>query len=218
MADPDFAGREQQFDSSLGSYVGSIMSSLARADIQRQRDWLSAVQTLATPDKDGNMPTLHLASGLTDKGGKAIAGADISFPLVLALLGSQFAATEADAAFTMNTSSTSLDDSNVNAKETGEGEAHFGIGGFSVGVKISVTASESSEHKRTSDYRATTSCSLKMGRTPTPEPIQRMEQAFMKLVDVECTIATAMIEANGKERAQAAGLLPKPGTTPPSGG
>ena len=70
MPDPNYAGREQQFDSSLGSYVGSIMSSLSAADIQRQRDWLAAVQALATPDKDGNMPTLQLSSGLTDKSGK----------------------------------------------------------------------------------------------------------------------------------------------------
>ena len=217
MPDPNYAGREQQFDSSLGSYVGSIMSSLSAADIQRQRDWLGAVQALATPDKDGKMPTLQLSSGLTDKSGKAIAGAAVSFPLVLALLGSQFAATEADAAFTMNVSSTSLDESNVNAKETGTGEAHFGIGGLSVGVKISVTASESAQHKRTSDYRATTSCSLKMGRIQTPEPIQRMEQAFMRLVDVECKIATAEIEANAKERAQAAGLLAKSSTPAPGG-
>ena len=117
----------------------------------------------------------------------------------------------------MNVSSSSLDSSNVNAKETGEGEAHFGIGAFSVGVKVSVTASESIEKKRTSDYRATTSCSLKMGRIQTPEPIQRMEQAFMKLVDVECKIATAEIEANAKERAQAAGLLPKSSAPAPGG-
>ena len=214
MADNDFANREQQFDSSLGSYVGSIMSAVARADVQRQRDWLSAVQALAAPDKDGKVPTLDLRSGLTDKSGKAIAGADVSFPLVLALLGSQLAGTDVEAAFTMNTESSTLDDTNVNAKESGSGEAHFGIGGFSVGVKISVTASESAEHKRTSDYRATTSCTVKMGRVPTPEPVQRMESAFMKLVDVECKIAIAEIEKNAKERAQDAGLLPKPASPP----
>ena len=216
MADSDFASREQQFDASLGSYVGSIMSAVARADVQRQRDWLSAVQALAAPDKDGKIPTLELSSGLTDKSGKPIAGADISFPLVLALLGSQMAGTDVEAAFTMNTESTSLDESNVDAKEAGEGEAHFGIGGFSVGVKISVTASETAEHKRTSDYRATTSCTLKMGRVLTPEPIQRMEAAYMKLVDVECKIAIAEIEANATARAQEAGLLPTPANPPAS--
>ena len=216
----EYADREQSFDSSMGSYVGSFMSSVSRADMQRQRDWVGAVVDLSTPDKDGKIPEIVLHSGISDQG-KAVSGADISFPIVLALLGQQFAADKATMAMTMNVEASSLDESNAQEQESGSGSAHFGIGGLNASVKISVSASETQDHKRTSDYRATTTCSLEMTRVPTPEPIQRVLQAFMKTVDVECKLAEAIINANGQKKAQELGLLPKPDNQPtpqPSGG
>ena len=53
------------------------------------------MQLLTQPDKDGKIPEITLASGITGSDGKPLAGADVTFPVALALMGQQFAGTEA---------------------------------------------------------------------------------------------------------------------------
>ena len=206
----EYTDREGQFDASLGNVMGGWMLDVAKADLARQQGWLEAVQDLTTPDKDGKIPQIVLASGITGADGKAISGADISFPVALALMGQQFAASEADLAMTMNVSASTLDETKGQESGTASGEGKFGIAGLSVTVKVSASFSASEDHKRESDYRATTTASVKMTRVPTPEPVQRVLEAFMKIVDVECKITEAIIEGNARSQAQAKGLLPKP--------
>ena len=114
----------------------------------------------------------------------------------------------------MNTSSSSVDDESYAAKEAGSGSGHFGIAGIGITVKVSVSASESGERKRSSDYRAITKASLTMKRVPTPEPILRLMQGFLTLVDTEADIAKQQFINAATAKAQAAGLLPKSGDTP----
>ena len=109
---------------------------------------------------------------------------------------------------TMNVSASTLDETKGQQSGTAEGEGKFGIAGLSVTVKVSASFSESEDHKRSSDYRATTTAAVKMARVPTPEPVQRVLEAFMGIVDVECKLAKAVIEGNAREVAQTKGLLP----------
>ena len=205
----DYADREQNFNASLGHVMGGWMADVAKADILRQKAWLAEVQALATPDKDGAIPQITLASGIKGKDGKPLSEADITFPVVLALLGEQFAAAEADLSMTMNVSASSLDETKGEQAGSASGEGGGSILGFHVSVKVSASFSESEDHKRESDYRATTSASVKMTRVPTPEPIQRVLEAFMSVVDVECQLAKAQITQNATQRAREQGLLPK---------
>ena len=211
----EYTDREGQFDASLGNVMGGWMLDVAKADLARQQGWLEAIQVLTQPDKDGKIPQITLASGITGADGKAISGADISFPVALALMGQQFAASEADLAMTMNVSASTLDETKGQESGTASGEGKFGIAGLSITVKVSASFSASEDHKRASDYRATTTASVKMTRVPTPEPVQRVLEAFMKIVDVECKITEAIIEGNAQAQAQAKGLLPP--TPKPSG-
>ena len=210
----EYADREQSFNASLGHVMGGWMADIAKADLIRQQGWLEAVQALAKPDKEGNVPTITLASGIKGAQDKPVSGADISFPIVLAMLGEQFAGDEADLSMTMNVSASTLDETQGQQQGSAEGEGKFGIGGLSVSVKVSASFSESEDHKRESDYRATTSANLKMARVKTPEPIQRVMNAFMSIVDVECQIAKARIEQNAQQVAQQKGLLPAGGDQP----
>ena len=197
--------------------MGGWMLDVAKADLVRQQGWLKAVTLLATPDKDGKIPLVTLASGINGPDGKPLAGANITFPVVIALLGQQFAAMEADLSMTMNVSASTLDDTEGQQKGSVEGSGSGDILGFKVGVKVAASFSESEEHKRSSDYRATTTASVKMARVPTPEPIQRVLSAFMRVVDVECQLAEAAIQKNATDAAQKGGQLPSP-TPAPSGG
>ena len=129
---------------------------------------------------------MTLASGIKGPDAKSMAGADITFPVVLALLGQQFAATEADLGMTMNVSASTLDETQGQKAGSASGEGGGSILGFKVSVKVSASLSESETHKRESDYRATTTASRKMARVPTPEPIQRILEAFLSTVEVEC--------------------------------
>lgn len=214
----EYEDREQQFNASLGNVMGSWMVEIAKADLTRQQGWLEIVQALAKPDEDGNIPLITLASGIKGPDDKPLAGADISFPIVLAMLGEQFAGTEAELDMTMNVSASTLDETQGQQQGSAEGEAKFGIAGLSATVKVSASFSESEDHKRESDYRATTSATLKMARVPTPEPIQRMLQAFLTTVDVEAQIAQSLIQGNAKALAQKKGLLPAGDDSPDSGG
>ena len=214
----EYADREKQFDASLGNVMGGWMLDVAKADLARQQGWLEAVQLLTQPDKSGKIPQITLASGITGADGKPLSGADITFPVALALMGQQFAGTEADLGMTMNVSASTLDETKGQQSGTAEGEGKFGIAGLDVTVKVSASFSESEDRKRASDFRAATTASVKMARVPTPEPVQRCLEAFMKIVDVECQIAKAVIEGNAQKVAQQKGLLPPDSKTPSGGG
>ena len=77
-------------------------------------------------------------------------------------MGQQFAASEADLAMTMNVSASTLDETKGQESGTASGEGKFGIAGLSITVKVSASFSASEDHKRESDYRATTTASVKM--------------------------------------------------------
>ena len=218
MADDTYGQRETDFNASLGHVMGGWMLDVANADLVRQQGWLKAVTALATPDKNGNIPTVTLASGITGPDGKPVSGADITFPVVIAMLGQQFAGESAELDMTMNVSSSTLDDTHGQQQGSAEAEGSGSILGFHVGVKVQASFSESEEHKRESDYRATTSAKVTMARVPTPEPIQRVLSAFMSVVDVECEIAKAMIQQNAQQVAQKKGLLPAGGVDTGGGG
>lgn len=214
----EYADREQQFNATLGNVMGSWMLEIAKADLTRQQGWLEAVTALATPDKNGNIPMVTLSSGITGADDKPVSGADIKFPVVIAMLGEQFAGQEADLSMTMNVSASTLDETHGQQAGSAEGEGSVGIGPLKATVKVSASFSEAEDHKRESDYRATTSANLKMARVPTPEPIQRVLQAFLQTVDVECQIATAIIQQNAQAKAQQRGLLPAGGGDDAGGG
>ena len=211
----EYEDREQQFDASLGNVMGGWMLDVAKADLARQQGWLEAIQLLTQPDKSGKIPQITLASGITGVDGKPLSGADVTFPVALALMGQQFAGTEADLAMTMNVSASTLDETKGQESGSASGEGKFGILGLSITVKVSASFSASEDHKRASDYRATTTASVKMARVPTPEPVQRVLESFMSIVDVECKLAKAVIDGNAAKVAQQKGLLPP--TPKPSG-
>ena len=217
-ASSEFFGQANSFNATLGKVMGGWMNEISQADLNRQVGWLKAVEALATPDKNGIVPNITLHSGIKGPDGKAISGADISFPVVLAMLGEQFAGDTATLGMTMNVEASALDETQGQQSGTATAEGSGSILGFHVGVKVSASFSESEDHKRSSDYRATTTANVTLKRVPTPEPIQRMLQAFMSVVDVECEIAKQIVTANATKVAQGKGLLPKPDDTGGGGG
>lgn len=188
------------FNASLGTYMGTWMKELAFADLERQKGWLEAVEELSKPDKDGNIPTITLHSGISGSDGKLISGADITFPTIIALLGEQFAAETATYTTDMTVNSSVVDDTAAQEEEKGSASGEGNILGFKVKVSMSVSASESQDHKRESDYSNTTHAELQMSRVKTPEPIQKILQAYLSIIDVECEIAKAKINNAGTEK------------------
>ena len=123
----EYTDREGQFDASLGNVMGGWMLDVAKADLARQQGWLEAIQ-LTSPSRTrmARFRRSLLASGITGADGKAISGADISFPVALALMGQQFAASEADLAMTMNVSASTLDETKGQQSGTARAKASSG--------------------------------------------------------------------------------------------
>ena len=211
----DFDDQKREFDASLGGVMGGWMLEVAKADLVRQEGWVKAVEALATPAKDGTIPTVTLSSGLKGADGKPIDGADISFPIVLALMGQQFAAESADLAMSMNVDATTLDETKGQQQGQAEASGSGSILGFKVAVKVSASFSESEDRKRTSDARSVTTASIHMARVATPEPVQRVLEAYLKIVDTQCKIAEAHITSAASDQARAQGLLPSSKPAPP---
>ena len=214
----EYSDRERDFDASLGQVMGSWMTALVTADILRQKAWLAEIQTLFTPDKDGNIPTVDLTTKLDFAGKKADSNIGVQFPVGIALLGEQFAADSAKLSMTMNVEASSLDDTTEKAEASGSGEASYGVGPFKVGIKVSASMSVNSEQKRSSDYRATTEAELNMTRVQSPEPIMRAMDVWSKLVDAQGQIALAQMGVQAQAAAQQSGLLPASGGDSGGGG
>ena len=197
-----FFGYFQTAEASLPDLFGGWMNALSSADLQRQIGWLKEVQALSTPDKNGNIPLLTLLSGLQADGQKEQIG--ITAPLVLAVLGSQFGPNAAKMTATINVREDALDDTRSQSAGSATGSGSYSVLGMHVGVTVHASFSETQDHKRATDFRASIVAEMDMARNPAPEPIMRVLEAFLTLVDAEAAIAKSAITKQ---------LNPKP--TPP---
>ena len=172
----EYADREKQFDASLGNVMGGWMLDVAKADLARQQGWLEAVQLLTQPDKSGKIPQITLASGITGADGKPLSGADITFPVALALMGQQFAGTEADLGHDHERLGVDAGRDEGAAVRNGRPAKGSSVSPDWIGdgKGLGIVFSESEDRKRASDFRAATTASVKMARVPTPEPVQRV--------------------------------------------
>ena len=202
----EYEGREQGFNASLGTTMGTWMLDLAKADVSAQAGLANIITDFFTPDKDGKIPTVDLGTKL-DFGGddKTESEIDVTFPVGLYFMGERFAADTAELDMNMNVSASTLDQSSEQGK--GSGSATFGVAG--IGVNISVSMSVSATQKRESDYRSTTSAKLTMKREPAPEPILRVLDAYTEIIGTQCEIAKAEINQTAEKVARAKGLMPK---------
>ena len=223
----EFNDGAQNFNASIGEVMGSWMSALTKADVDRQVAWTRLLQELFTPDKSGTVPTVNMISKLAFGGASPPSTLDlgaggttptdssvgISFPVGLAVMGEQFAADTASLAMDMRVSSSALDTSSLSGSASGSGEAKIGWGPFSAKISISASMSTSSERKRQSDYSSTTHAELTMKRVPTPEPVQVALEAWTDLVRVQGEIAKAQMLGAAQKAAEADKLLPAGTTT-----
>ena len=204
-----YADREHEFDASLGNVMGTWAKQLVDADLTAQQGWLNALQELAKPDeKTHEIPSLDLQAGVTGDKGEVLAGADVKVPLALAMMGSRFGMKDASLKATMNVSASTLDETRVAGSAKAEGDASLGWGPIKATVKISASFSASSDKKRQSDYRSTMEANLDMGLLPVPEPIARVVDGFLGIVEADIEIAKAIALDDRRKKAAAAKLIP----------
>lgn len=222
QAEQDYFGQFRSFQKDLPGVVGSFMTSISDADVRRQVAWTRQLQSMFEPDKSGKVPTVDLKTHLdfsekSASGGGTDLSTDVGvqFPVGLAIMGDQLAGSESTFNFSMNLDASALDETQSQTDVGGEGEVHWGIGPFSVGVKVHAEMSSHSDHKRESDFRATCDATLTMTRVPTPEPVQRALDVWSDLVTVQGQIARARMTDAAQKTAQAQKLIP---ASPDSGG
>lgn len=203
MADDQYEGRTDRAEHRMADVVGAFIADVSRAESARQLAYVEALTQLSTPDKNGLIPTVTIPSQITGPDAKPLAGATISAPAVLAIMGEQLVTDTAHLKMTLNVHATSETHSDIASKQSGSGSGSVGFGPLKIKARISASASEHIEKKRTSDYRETCEAEVTMTRAPTPEPIQRILQATMSMVDVECELARRAINAAYPQREQA---------------
>lgn len=195
MADDQFEGRTDRAEHRMADVVGAFMADVSHAEIQRQMAYVQSLVELSEPNKDGHIPTITIPSQITGPDAKPLAGATITAPAVLAIMGEQLATSEAHLKMTLNVHATSASSKDITGSQKLSGSGSAGFGPIKIKAKVTASASEHVTQKRTSDYRETCEAEIMMTRVPTPEPIQRILQATMKVIDVECELARREIAA-----------------------
>lgn len=214
MADAatEFFGQANEFNSSLGSYVGSAAVALVKADIQAKQANAGLLESLLVlPDGKTPRPNVKVTQTFTfadGNGDTKDVEFDIDEPVFLLTDLTSFLPQTAEIEMSMNVDAQAEDTSSYSAQESASGEGSVGWGPFKASVKISATAAEKGSSTRKSDYRSKSHCKLTMGRSDTPEGVQRINDLLTDLGD----IAKQMTKQRARDAAQKAatdgGLTP----------
>ena len=204
MADAatEFFGQDNAFNASMGAVVGSAAVELVKADIMAKQANVGLIESLMVlPDGKTPRPNVEVVDrfAFADDGDKE-AEFKISEPLFVLTDLTSFLPQTAEIKISMNVDSHAEDQSSYTAQESASGEGSIGWGPFKASVKISATAAEKGSSTRSSDQRSKSSCELTMGRSPTPEGVQRLLDLQNDLGD----IAKQMVKQTARNAAQKA--------------
>ena len=211
MADAasEFFGQANAFDASLGAVVGSAAVELVKADIAAKQANVGLIETLLVGPDGKPRPNVGVdqSFAFADAGDKS-AEFKISEPLFLLTDLTSFLPETAEIDISMNLDAQAEDDKSYTASESGSGSGSIGWGPFKVSVHVSASAAEKGSSTRKSDYRSKSSCKLAMGRSGTPEGVQRLNDLLTTLGDIGKALVKAQARDAAQAAAKAAGLVP----------
>lgn len=220
MADAatEFFGQAKDFDTSLGDVAGALALNLVKADIQAKQANAALIETLLVTPDGKPRPNLKVEMDFDfAKDGKTTdeASFHVDEPVFLLTDLTSFLPQTAELDMSMNIEAQAEDDSSLTAQESGSGEGSVGWGPFKASVKISASAAEKKTSTRKSDYRSKTDFKMTMGRTETPEGVQRLNDLMVDIGDIGKRLVKAKVRDAAQKAAEAQGLLPSGGNKPP---
>lgn len=226
MADAatEFFGQANAFNSSMGDYAGAAAVDLVKADIQAKQANAGVIESLLVlPDGKTPRPNVQVTQkfSFADGGKDTSAEFDIDEPIFVLTDLTSFLPQTATITLDMNVDAQAEDQSSYAANESGSGQASIGWGPFKASVKISASAAEKGSSTRKSDYRSKSHLELTMGRSPTPEGVERINDLLTDLGDIGKQIVKQRARAAAQKQAEAQNLTPDgsgSGNPPASGG
>ena len=210
----------------VGAFLSGATLAVVEADSMAKDAAVNRIRSLLTPDKNGNLPSVQYGydfnipgSLLDDKGG----GKDVDFqtriqvPAVIFEPDRAVGVQSAEIDWNMTIHSTAVDESDIQAQESGSGEGSVGWGPFKATVKISASASESETKKRTTDDTATMSAKVVMAQMPVSEGCAMVNSTTRRWMRLEEGIVDQLVDAKVAVLRQQAGIpLPSNGGSQPS--
>lgn len=168
--------REKAFNSTLGGTIGGFCSAIIQADGMA---------------KDANIDRILLmleGGNITVNTGVAVGDQEpmetnISVPRVLLTQTNPIEIKEASLSMDMTVSESDESTLNIESEVETSGSARVGWGIMSFGVNFRASVSVAKEHKRKSDYRATTTANLTMAQGEQPEALSRIIDSMVKGLD-----------------------------------
>ena len=217
-----FFGQANEFNTSLGSVMGSWAKELVAADVQAKEANLGYFESLLVDPKGNPRPNISAKMVfMFGEGDDGKAEFDINEPLFVMADLTSFMPQTAQLTMSMNVESHATDKSSLEGSQSISGEGSAGWGPFKVSVKVSGSMSERKENTRSSDYRSKTDATLTMGRSPTPEGVQRLNDTLTGLGDIAKTMVSQEVKSKAAAYAKAHGLTAASTDTPapaPAGG
>ena len=110
------------------------------------------------------------------------------------------------ASWHLNIHSTATDDSDIEAHESGSGEASIGWGPFKATVKIEASASESEVKKRTTDDTATLEATMEMSQIPVSEGQSMIMSSLRQIVRRGVEVVDKLAQKEAQQLARQAGV------------
>lgn len=209
---------------SVGSFIAAVAMAGVEADSMAKDGAMNRIRTFLTPDKDGNLPSVQFGYDMNIPG--ALLGTkdpkDLDFntrfkiPTVVMEPDRVLGIQSLSAKWHLNIHSTAVDESDVQAHESGSGEASVGWGPFKATVKIQASASESEVHKRTTDDTATLDAELQMSQMVVSEGQALVMSTIRTLMLKDVAIIEKLVDAKVDVLRQQAGIpLPDGGGAQP---
>lgn len=195
----NFPERERNFNDSLGRVIGRFCISCVEADSAAKDKYIERIAELS------KMENLTSEAEVSIVGMKEKLTASMNYPVLTVAPTRPFEIEKALISMDMTTSSTESDSSSVASKSAGKGTAKIGWGPLSVGISVSASVSTSKEHKRSSDYRATTHAEVTMVQGEVPEGVALIVEAMNGVMATGLEINKMLINKQAAKMAEEAG-------------
>ena len=185
----EFVNRERDFNDNLGQVVGRFATAIVEADAEAKDAHVRRVLALL------EAPNAEFIADTSIIGSDAPLQTRVSVPVLSVVQANPVQIEEANLSLDMTVSASASDTLSVASKTSVAGHGKAGFGPFSVGIKLSADVSVAKDHKRTSDYRATTHADLKMSQGETPEGLSLILDMFNKTTVKALEINQAIIQS-----------------------
>ena len=208
---PDPIAAAQNWNNNLGATIGGFVGALVQADGQSKDAYTARVLNLLKLENADFVANVSLV------GQKEPLQVRMNVPVISITNVEPILVDDASIEMDMNVDTSINDSKATDTSLAGQGSATVGWGPIKATISVTASMASKSSHKRSSDFRSSTTCKVTVKQGDAPEGLNLVMESINKFVDTATKINEQIVDASLPKvledaQANAASIVPAPNT------